>query len=59
MSRFLFPAAIAIILASVAFAHWEKSGAAPVPTTLESSSPSGNAATPIAPTPQTGQGKGQ
>lgn len=33
MSRLLFPAAIVIILASVAFAHWETSGSEPAPGT--------------------------
>ena len=33
MSRILFPAAIIIILASVAFAHWETSGSEPAPGT--------------------------
>ncbi|WP_419830679.1 hypothetical protein [Methylobacterium sp.] len=38
MSRFLFPVAIALILASVAFAHWENSGPEPgaTPATIQS-----------------------
>jgi hypothetical protein len=33
MSRLLFPAAIILILASVAFAHWETSGSESAPGT--------------------------
>ncbi|MCJ2051017.1 hypothetical protein [Methylobacterium sp. J-070] len=67
MARWLFPIALALILAGVAFVHWENAGpdlgTAPgstrTPATQASPSPGGDAAAPTAPVPQTSGGSGQ